>query len=130
MIVVDNSVLVSLFTDKGPLGQACADRLDRQQLFAPALVDVEALNAVKGLLRGGKISEDLADEVVRGLPFFPMKRVPHEGLVPRIWELRHNFSPYDATYVALAEQLDAVLVTGDERLQRATGKKCVVEVIR
>lgn len=37
----------------------------------------------------------------------------------RMLELRDNFSPYDATYVALAEQLRGELLTSDGRLARS-----------
>jgi len=41
------------------------------------------------------------------------------GLLERILSLRHNFSAYDASYVALAELLDAEIVTADAALARA-----------
>lgn len=53
---------------------------------------------------------------------------PSRALWPRAWELRTNLSAYDALYVALAEQLNAPLLTADARLARAPGLRCVVEL--
>ena len=53
-----------------------------------------------------------------------------KGLLSRIWELRDNVSAYDATYVAVAEALEAPLVTADGRLARAPGPRCTVTVVR
>jgi predicted nucleic acid-binding protein len=57
-----------------------------------------------------------------------LRRHPSRSLWPRAWELRTNLSAYDAPYVALAEQLDAPLLTADARLAKAPGPRCVVEV--
>ncbi len=66
---------------------------------------------------------------VTDLVALPLQRVPHQRLVARCWALRHNLTPYDAAYVALAEMLDTVLITGDNRLSRSPGLHCRVEVI-
>ncbi len=58
-----------------------------------------------------------------------LARAPHAPLLRRCWELRHNLTTYDAAYVALAELLGAVLVTGDARLSSAPGARCAVEVL-
>ncbi|MFJ4439768.1 type II toxin-antitoxin system VapC family toxin [Streptomyces sp. NPDC088923] len=130
MIVLDNSVLVSLHYEEGPQGKAARERLrGMTEVYAPALIDLEFINVTRSLLRAGKVTEHMADRAMRKLPSFPIRRVKHEGLLLRVWELRHNYSPYDASYIALAEQLGATLLTGDARLQRGTGKRCAVELI-
>jgi len=53
----------------------------------------------------------------------------HEDLLPRIWDLRHNLTAYDASYVALAEVLDAPLITFDHRLASAPGHRARVELL-
>lgn len=128
MIVLDNSAFVLLLTDAGPVAKALADRLDGSELAAPSVIDLEAASALRGLLRGRKITAWDADHALAQIPGFPIERFPHQGLLPRIWELRDNLTPYDAAYVSLAEQLGAPLVTGDAKLQRASGGRCVVEV--
>jgi len=59
----------------------------------------------------------------------PLRRAPHRPLLDRCWELRENLSAYDAAYVALAELLDAVLLTADARLAKAPGPRCRVELL-
>jgi predicted nucleic acid-binding protein len=66
---------------------------------------------------------------VADLEDLPLRRSSHRPLLPRIWELRHVVTPYDAAYIALAEALDVVLVTADARLSRASGVKCEIEAI-
>ncbi|MQS13011.1 type II toxin-antitoxin system VapC family toxin [Streptomyces kaniharaensis] len=129
MIVVDNSVLVAALVDRGPVGKACASRISGERLAAPALIDIEATSAVRGLLLGRKIEFADADRALRLLPSLPIQRAQHTELLPRIWELRGNFTAYDAAYVALAEHLGVPLVTGDAKLQRGSGARCVIEVI-
>jgi len=75
------------------------------------------------------ISPDRATQAVADLTVHPIERYPHLALVPRIWELRHNVTPYDAAYVALAEALDGTLVTADGRLARAVGPRCAIELL-
>lgn len=130
MIVVDNSVLMAALTDAGPTGKACAARLSGERLAAPTLIDYEALSTLRGLVRGRKLAVEDAERALRSLPLLPVERVPCERLLPRIWELRSNYTAYDASYVALAEQLDVPLVTGDARLRRGSGARCVVELVR
>ncbi|MGP3998569.1 type II toxin-antitoxin system VapC family toxin [Streptomyces sp. 8N706] len=130
MIVVDNSILVAALVDQGPTGKACAARLSGRRLAAPSLIDIEAASALRGLLLGKKIEPGDADRALRLLPTLPIHRVHHSALLPRVWELRGNFTPYDAAYIALAEHLDAPLITGDAKLQRGSGARCAIEVIR
>ena len=59
----------------------------------------------------------------------PLHRWPHQVLMPRVWELRENLTAYDAAYVALAEALECVLVTHDERLASAPGARVEVEMV-
>ena len=70
--------------------------------------------------RGLAALTDLAD--------FPVHRYPHDWLLPRVWELRHNVTAYDAAYVALAEALPAPLVSCDARLASAPGHSARIEV--
>ncbi len=58
-----------------------------------------------------------------------LQRVSHRHLLERIWELHQNVTPYDAAYVALAETIDATLVTADRRLSQAPGSRCKIEYI-
>lgn len=66
---------------------------------------------------------------MRDLSMIRIERSPHLPLLARCWELRHNLTVYDASYVALAELLGAPLLTGDARLAAAPGIRCDVELL-
>jgi predicted nucleic acid-binding protein len=72
----------------------------------------------------GRCRDALSD-----LSDFPPHRYPHDVLLPRVWELRHNLMAYDAVYVAPAEALDAPLLTRDRRLATATGHRARVDLV-
>ena len=80
-------------------------------------------------MRQGTVASRRADEAIDDLMDLPMARYPHVVLLPRVWQLRHGLSAYDALYVALAELLDAPLLTCDSRIASAPGHHAVVEVI-
>ena len=84
---------------------------------------------LRGRVLGGKLDSAHASEAVQKLAVHPILRAPHPPLLTRCWELRHNVSPYDASYVALAEALNATLLTSDARLAAAPGLRCQVELI-
>lgn len=75
--------------------------------------------------RAGSLDDRRVGQALHDLMAFPAERVPSTAMVPRIWELREDLTPY----VALAEALGAVLLTADARLSRAPGPTCAVEVL-
>lgn len=130
MIVIDASVLVTALVDDGIDGHSVRGRLQGTELTAPAHVDVEFLHALRGLVRSEQTSPGRADRAIAHLVRLPLRRFELPAVASRIWQLRENLTPYDAAYVALAELLSAPLVTSDARLARATGPRCVIELIR
>ena len=117
-LVVDASVVVDLL---GRFRAAPIEALlfDAQAtLAAPALLDVEVLQALRKLDQRGAIPAS-RNELVASLRALRIRRYPHDTLLDAIWAARHNLSAYDAAYVALARSLDATLVTRDERLANA-----------
>ena len=96
-------------------------------LHVPHLFEVEVLHAIRGLAVGARISANRGLRAVETLSDLRLARYSHAPLVARIWELRDNLTAYDATYVALAEALDAPLVTTDGKLARASGHSAQVE---
>ncbi len=117
-IVVDASVVVDLLGRFRP-GPIEALLFDVQvTLAAPALLDVEVLQALRKLDQRGAIPTSRTD-LVATLRALRIRRYPHDSLLGAIWAARHNLSAYDAAYVALAHSLDAMLVTRDERLANA-----------
>jgi predicted nucleic acid-binding protein len=97
------------------------------EAYAPALLDVEVIQTLRGLLRGGKIDLDLAESAREDLGQLALPRIPDGALLNRAWELRDVCTIYDGLYVALAEGVDAALVTRDARLARGAGE--LVEVL-
>ena len=130
MIVVDASAVLELLLNT-QTGQAVAERITASGhgLHAPHLVDVEIAQALRRYAREGKLAPTEAAEAIDDLHDLDLNRHAHEPLVDRIWQLRENFSAYDAAYVALAEALDAVLLTCDSRLTRAPGATARVELV-
>jgi predicted nucleic acid-binding protein len=131
VIVVDASVLVSALIADDAAGAYARLRLDAEDLVcAPEVIDLEVANAWRRELLAGNISEDRSRLGLDDLADLPLVRMSHRPLMHRIWELRHNLTPYDAAYVALAEILDVTLLTVDGRSTRAPSLRCEVELIR
>jgi predicted nucleic acid-binding protein len=84
---------------------------------------------LRRLVREGRLSASRAKQAVQDLLDLRITRYPHSVLLPRIWQLRHNLSAYDAAYVVLAEKLGATLLTRDARLASAAGRSATVEVV-
>jgi predicted nucleic acid-binding protein len=97
------------------------------EAYAPALLDVEVVQTLHGLLRGDKIDLDVAEQAREELGELALRRIPDAALMARAWELRDVCSVYDGLYVALAEGMDVALVTRDAKLARGAGD--LVEVI-
>ena len=76
----------------------------------------------------GILSSERAQLALSRLRTTRLTRYPHAPFWPRIWDLRENLTAYDATYVALAETLNAPLVTKDARLVRSSGHRAAVEL--
>jgi predicted nucleic acid-binding protein len=96
----------------------------------PHLAVIETASVLRRLVRAAKLTESRARNALLDMVELPFIRHPHEPLLERIWQLRHNLTAYDATYVALAEALDATLVTCDGRLGRAAPPTIIVDVVR
>ncbi len=130
MIVVDASALLE-FLLQTPLGTRIEARLFRgeDELHAPHLVDVEVVQGLRRLVRRGEVSPGRAEEAVADLTDLDLHRHPHLDLIGRAWKLRDNITTYDAMYVALAEALEAPIVTCDGPLAKAPGHRARIEVV-
>ncbi len=120
-----------MFIDLEPGAARLRERVAQvpdETLHAPHLFDVEVLHTLRGLALGGLISEGRSRHALEALSDMKVTRYPHGPLVARIWDFRGNLTAYDAAYVALAEALDAPLVTTDGRLARAPGHRARVEL--
>ena len=125
MIVLDASAMVEALVGRAPneeLLSALSGDVD-----APHLLDVEVLSGLRGLLRGGKLNASTADQARLDHFAFTINRHETAPLADRIWQLRHQFTSYDASYLALAEALEAPLYTCDAKLA-AHGHNATVRV--
>jgi predicted nucleic acid-binding protein len=130
LIVIDASAVVVML-----LGLERADVvMDRvfsgnENLHAPELLDVEVAQVVRKYWRAGDITPSRGEQAIADLRDLPIRRHSHEPLLGRIWQLRHNATAYDATYLALAEGLRAGFLTLDSGLARVPGVRLHVEVL-
>ena len=131
MIVVDASAMVEMLLST-ERGHAILARIISMgaTIQAPHLLDVEVLNVVRRYTRLQTLSSKVAQQILSDYRDFPITRHPHDMLLDRIWELRHNLTAYDATYLALAEALDAPLATCDQALAAVPGIRAEVRLWR
>ena len=129
MIVLDASATIEwlLQTSTGlQIDQRVYSR--RETLHSPHLLDVEVAHVLRRLVASSRISAIRGEQALRDLIALRITRYPHDVFLARIWQLRHNLSSYDASYVCLAEDLGASLLTCDARLSTVPGHQARVEV--
>lgn len=125
MRIVDAGVIVELLA-----GDLDPDLVGEEELAAPHLIDSEVTHVLRGLVHRGVLSEEQGYLALGGFVELTVTRFPADWLRPRMWELRHNLSGYDATYVALAEMAGATaLLTTDARLAQAPGPRCHIQLL-
>lgn len=129
MIVIDASALIEMLLVTG-VGTRVRARLFREDdtLHAPHLLDLEIVQVLRRACLIGELQPHRAAEALADLDGLRIVRHPHEPYVPRIWQLRHSLTAYDAAYVALAEALDAPLLTRDARMASAHGYRARIEL--
>lgn len=125
-VVVDASLIVALVASGSESVGVLASRLAQAELYALSILAAEVDSALRGLELGGKLTRVQATTARR----LPLELWPWEVLGERAGELHHNLTMYDGGYVALAERIDARLLTGDARLASAVGIRCAVDVVR
>ena len=129
MLVVDAACLCEVLIG-GPGAPAIRERLIADDDHAaPHIVDVEVFGVIRREHLRGHLDRTEATQAVEDLGSWPGERFGHRFLLARAWDLRGSVRGWDAMYIALAEALDAVLVTTDERLAAASGPTCEIEVI-
>ena len=128
MLVVDASCLFEVVASTpGADGIRAALREDEEQA-APHLLDAEVLGIIRRHHELGRLDDTAANQAVMDLRDWPGERFGHRSLLDRAWQLRATIRGADALYVALAEVLDATLLTLDARLARAPGPRCRVQL--
>jgi predicted nucleic acid-binding protein len=130
VIVLDASSAVAVLLNLGASAPRIRERMDRtdEGLHVPHLFEVEVMNVLRRYALNGSLSTERARLALKRLFDMRITRYPHTALLSRIWELKDNITAYDAAYVALAETLDAPLLTTDRRLAQAPGIRAEVEL--
>ncbi|MGH3681895.1 MAG: type II toxin-antitoxin system VapC family toxin [Natronosporangium sp.] len=128
-LVVDAGVLAVALVDDASVGRRVRDRLLGHSLYAPETIDLEVASVIRKHVLPENLSPDRAAQAIQDLAAVPLVRVSHRPLLDRIWQLHPNVTPYDAAYIAVAELLDAPLITADVRLSRAPGTRCEFDVL-
>jgi predicted nucleic acid-binding protein len=130
MIVLDASAVLELLLNTVG-GEQVRDRIAHpdESLHSPHLLGVEVTQVLRRYVATGSISADIAVAALEDLAALDIARYAHEPLLGRAWELRDNVTAYDAVYLALAEVLDAPLLTFDRRLASSPGHDASVELL-
>ena len=130
MTVVDASALLE-FLLQTPRGHRVEARLyrDAGDLHVPHLADVEVTQGLRRLVRSGEVSAQRAAEAIEDLADLDLHRHSHVDLLTRAWRTRENITAYDAMYVALAEALDAPMLTCDAPLAKSPGHRARIELV-
>ena len=130
MIVIDASALLEALLQT-PAAAAVEERLlgEGLPLHAPHLIDLEVTQVLRRYEATGQVEAARCQDALDDLQDFSLRRYQHDVLLERVWELRHNLTAYDAAYVALAEALDATLLTRDRRLATAPGHHAWIDLV-
>jgi len=130
LIILDASAAIEWLL-RTPAGIRIDKRIfsPSESLHAPHLLDVEVGQVLRRYVRDKTITAQRGQEALHDLGDLPLNRYPHDFLLSRVWDLRANLTAYDAAYVALAELLDAPLLTGDGGIASAPGHHATVELI-
>jgi predicted nucleic acid-binding protein len=128
LIVVDASVLTPALVSPATADARLRAALQERDMAAPGHLNLEVMSNFRKFCRKGVITEERAALALFDLAQLRIERVPVSALEPRIWELRHNLTTYDAAYVALAERFGSELWTFDRKLAGAPGIECKVMI--
>lgn len=130
MIVLDASAAIEWLL-QSPKGIGIDKRIfsRSESLHAPHLLDIEVAQVLRRYVREKVITGQRGQDALEDFAGLPLERYPHDFLIPRVWALRATLTAYDAVYVALAELLDARLLTCDRKIASASGHSANVEVI-
>jgi predicted nucleic acid-binding protein len=125
MIVVDASLLIDAArgTPRATLV------LSGIEMHAPVTIDAEVLHGLRRALFVGRVTAEDVEIALGMLRDAPITRHMVKPFLKRMWALRHNITAYDAGYVALAESLNAPLLTRDRRLAQSSGHAARIEYI-
>jgi predicted nucleic acid-binding protein len=131
LIVIDASAVIELLlqTDVGiQVGNRALNPAER--LCAPHVLDLEVTQVLRRFAQLREVAPARSLQALDDYRALLIERIGHTELLPRIWQLRESLTAYDAAYVALAEGLEAPLLTCDAKLARAHGHRATIELVR
>lgn len=128
MLVVDTSAVLAALIGRPSIPGLEMRLTSDQDLHSPHLIDIELLHALRRLVSAGSVTEDRAADARGDFKDLAIVRYPHPPLANRIWQLRHNLTAYDASFVALSEALGAPLITCDAKLAGSPGHEATIEL--
>ena len=126
-VVVDSSFVLHVLLGFG--GRDALEIVVSGEAVAPHLIDLEVLHGIRNAALRARATEADLRELVVTYASFSIQRHSHRSLLNRVWDLRQNVRTYDAAYVALAEVLNAPLVTRDRHLANSSGHTAHIEYI-
>jgi len=131
LIVIDASAAIELIL-RTRLGEKVELRAlaPQERLYAPHLLDLEVAQVLRGLTQLEEITAVRAQEALDDYAGLFVERAAHRELLRRVWQLRDSMTAYDGAYIALAEALDAPLLTCDGELARSYGHRAMVELLQ
>lgn len=128
-LVVDASAVLELLLNTPRAAAVAASLRGARSLHAPHLLDLEVVQVLRRFVLRGDLAEARARAALRDLGDLDLARYEHAPFARRLWALRETATAYDAAYLALAEALDAPLLTCDARLGRSHGHQARVQVV-
>lgn len=130
MLVLDASAVVAILLDPSNKADPVRERVESpgESIHVPHLLDLEVAHVLRRHALQDKLTSQRSTEALKDFANIRMIRYPHTPFLERVWYLRDNLTAYDAAYVALAEALDAPLLTRDARLARAPGTRAAIEL--
>jgi predicted nucleic acid-binding protein len=131
LIVLDASALLEILL-RTPLAERLMGRAleASERMHAPHLLDIEVTQVLRRLVQRKEVTVARAEQALEDLAKLLIERHEHQSLVGRAWQLRDSIGAYDGVYVALAEALDAPLLTCDAKLAGARGHRATIELVR
>jgi predicted nucleic acid-binding protein len=130
VIVVDASAVLEVLLQTERARAVEGELFGGATLHAPHLLDLEVAQVLRRYERGGELSAARGRAALGVFLDLRIERYPHHLLLRRVWELRSNATSYDAVYLALAEALDAPLLTSNRKLAEVPGHGARVRVVR